>query len=118
MPVRQDADATFMREYMATRITAQPDGAYSLKFLWKNRSLLTMPYVHAEPAQPLSKTLHLLQLYNTTITDQETRGFIERVDHHCEKAQFITSLLGTSPLPLPYVLYTIIAVNSHLSLQA
>ena len=36
MPVRQDLDATFMQEYMATRITAQPDGAYSLKFPWRN----------------------------------------------------------------------------------
>jgi len=36
-------------------------------------------------AQHLSRTPDLLQLYNTIITDQETKGFIERVNYHCEQ---------------------------------
>lgn len=90
-PVAQDPDANFMQEYMATKITSQPDGAYSLKFPWKNAHppLPTNYAVCARRtrsmAQRLSKTPHLLQLYNTIITDQETRGFIERVNHHCKQ---------------------------------
>jgi len=122
--VKQDPDATFMQEYTATRITAQPDGAYSLKFPWKNaHPLLPTNYaicVHGtrSMAQRLSKTPHLLQLYNTIITDQETRGFIERVDHHCEQDSVhyiphhpVRKESSTTPI-------RIAAVNSHLSLQA
>ena len=90
-PVAQDPDANFMQEYMTTKITTQPDGAYSLKFPWKNAHP-PLPTNYAVCArrtrsmvQRLSKTPHLLQLYNTIISDQETRGFIERVSHHCEQ---------------------------------
>jgi len=90
----QDPDANFMQEYMATKITVQPDGAYSLKFPWKTShpphpplptNYAVCAHRTRSMAQRLSKTPHLLQLYNQIITDQEARGFIERVNHHCEK---------------------------------
>jgi len=108
-PVTQDSDAIFLQEYMATKITVQSDGAYSLKFPWKNvhPPLPTNYAIYARRTrsmvQHLSRTPDLLQLYNTIITDQETKGFIERVNN---KAQYITSctiLLEKSLLPLLYV---------------
>ena len=46
-PVTQDPDATFMQEYMITKITTQPDGTYSRMPIF--HSHLTMLYVPAEP---------------------------------------------------------------------
>ena len=34
-PLKQNAERDFLQEYMANKITVQPDGAYSLKFPWK-----------------------------------------------------------------------------------
>ena len=76
----------------AKKIIVQPDGAYSLKFPRKGAhpSLPTncTIYICSQNqiyGQHLSKAPLLLQLYNQIITDQETRGFIERVNHYCEK---------------------------------
>ena len=71
---------------MDTHITLQPDGAYSLKFPWKdNHPLLPSNYAVCARrtramAYRLAKTPKLLQVYGAIIDEQERRGFIERVD--------------------------------------
>ena len=88
-PVAQNPDAKFLQQYMDTHITLQPDGAYSLKFPWKdNHPLLPSNYAvcarHTRSmAYRLAKTSKLLQVYGAIIDEQERRGFIERVD--CSK---------------------------------
>ena len=88
-PVAQNPDAKFLQQYMDTHITLQPDGAYSLKFPWKdNHPLLPSNYAVCarrtrSMAYRLAKTPKLLQVYGAIIDEQERRGFIERVD--CSK---------------------------------
>ena len=62
-----------------------PDGSYSARFPWKDNhpalptNFLTCVCRTRSLASNLAKTPHLLSKYNEILTDQERRGFIERV---------------------------------------
>ena len=90
-PSKQNPESDFLQEYMASKITVRSDGAYSLKFPWKN----------AHPPLPtnygicirrtrsmiyrLARSPKLLKMYDTIIKEQEARGFIEKVNHNDEQ---------------------------------
>ena len=82
--VKQNSDREFLQQYLQNNVTVQPNGTYSLKFPWKtNHPPLPTNYTICarrtrSMANRLAKT-HLLQLYNSIIEEQESRGFIERV---------------------------------------
>ena len=84
-------DTDFLHKYMTTKITIQPDGAYRLKFPWKDShpplpSSYTVCYRRTRSmVYQLAKTPRLLRMYDTIIKEQETRGFIERVNDNCER---------------------------------
>ena len=76
---------------MAAKISVQADGAYSLKFPWKNahpplpsnygvctRRTRSMAY-------RLARTPQLLTMYDAIIREQEAKGFIEKVNLDCEQ---------------------------------
>ena len=72
-----------------TKISVQPDGAYSLKFPWKN-SHPPLPSNYGvcarrtrSMAYRLARIPQLLTTYNAIIQEQEAKGFIERVNHDC-----------------------------------
>ena len=89
--VTETSDADFLHKYMATKITVQPDGAYSLKFPWKDShpplpSNYTVCYRRTRSmVYRLAKTPKLLRMYDAIIKEQGTRGFIERVNDNCER---------------------------------
>ena len=82
--VKQNSDREFLQQYLQNNVTVQPNGTYSLKFPWKtNHPPLPTNYTICarrtrSMANRLAKT-HLLQVYNSIIEEQESRGFIERV---------------------------------------
>ena len=84
----QNSDTEFLQEYLTSNITVKPDGTYSLRFPWKtyHPALPSNYSVCAKRtrsmANRLAKTPYLLQLYNSIIEEQESRGFIERVSSH------------------------------------
>ena len=75
---------------MDSKIKLLPDGSYSFKFPWKtNHPPLLSNYAvcarnTGSMAYRLAKTPNLLKMYGTIIEDQERRGFIEKVNNHCE----------------------------------
>ena len=82
--VKQNSDREFLQQYLNSNIIVQPDRMHSLKFPLKtNHPPLPTNYTicgrHTKSmANRLAKTPHLLQLYNSIIDEQESRGFIER----------------------------------------
>ena len=84
--IMKNSDTEFLHKYMATKIAVQPDGAYSLKFPWKDShpplpSNYTVCYRRTRSmVHRLAKTPRLLKMYDSIIKEQLTRGFIERVD--------------------------------------
>ena len=86
---KQNPESDFLKEYMMTKISVQPDGAYSLKFPWKN-SHPPLPSNYGvcarrtrSMAYRLARIPQLLTTYNAIIQEQEAKGFIERVNHDC-----------------------------------
>ena len=85
------SDTDFLNKYMTTKITIQPDGTYCLKFLWKDShpplpSNYTVCYRRTRSmAYRLAKTPSLLKMYDAIIKEQETTGFIERVNDNCAR---------------------------------
>ena len=81
-----DADDSFMKAYMQSSIKRQLDGALSLKFPWKDdHPPLPSNFSICEKrtrclAQRLAKTPELLQMYGKILSDQEKKGFIEKVN--------------------------------------
>ena len=87
---KQNSDSEFLTTYLATKITVEPDGSYSLKFPWKSNHppLLSNYTICAKRtrsmAHRLMKTPALLRMYGAIIEDQERREFIERVNGNLE----------------------------------
>ena len=86
VPTGETPDDVFLRRYMHTHITEQPDGTYSLRFPWKDsHPLLPSNYSVCSRrtrslALRLAKTPELLKMYGEIIKEQEKRGFIEKVN--------------------------------------
>ena len=87
LPIGQTPDDIFLRQYMHTHITTQPDGKYSLRFPWKEtHPPLPSNYAICSKrtrslALRLAKTPGLLKMYGGIIEEQEKRGFIEKVNN-------------------------------------
>jgi len=87
---KQNSDSEFLTTYLATKISMDPDGSYSLKFPWKsNHPPLPSNYTICAKrtrsmAHRLMKTPALLRMYGAIIDDQEGRGFIEKVTSNLE----------------------------------
>ena len=104
----------FLKTYMQSSITCQPDGALSLKFPWKeSHPVLPSNFsVCAKRtrslAQRLAKSPELLQIYGQIIADQERKGFIEKVDNFNNKQthyipyQAIRKDSDTTPVRIVY----------------
>ena len=81
----------FLHKYMATKITVQPDWAYSLKFPWKDShpslpSNYTICYRrNRSMVRWLTKMPRILKMYNSIIKEQETEAFILRVDDNYQR---------------------------------
>ena len=81
----QMQDIAFIQNYQANCISQATDGTYTVKFPWKpdhpllpsNLSICKKRTRHL--IARLAESPTLFQLYNKIITDQETRGFIEKV---------------------------------------
>ena len=91
-----DSDNHFLKDYMQSNIKRQPDGALSLKFPWKedHPPLPSNFSICAKRtrslAKRLAKTPELLSMYGQIIADQESKGFIERVnDFNTKQSHYI-----------------------------
>ena len=75
-----------LEQYLTSSVTHNNYGAYVARFPWKpdHPTLPTNPAVTERRTRQLVKRLvktpQLLQLYNQIITEQQARGFIERVE--------------------------------------
>ena len=75
-----------LEQYLTSCLTRADDGAYIARFPWKpTHPVLPSNITIAERrtrhlVKRLARTPKLLQVYNQILTEQETRGFIERVD--------------------------------------
>ena len=82
---KDDSAKSFLKLYTMNSIERLPDGSYSARFPWKDNhpalptNFLTCVCRTRSLARNLAKTPHLLSKYNEILTDQERRGFIERV---------------------------------------
>ena len=82
-----DRDDNFLKTCMQSSIKRQPNGALSLKFPWKEEhpSLSSNFSICAKRtrslAQRLAKTPALLRMYSQIIANQESKGFIEKVNN-------------------------------------
>ena len=95
-PHTTDSDDNFLKNYMQSSIKRQPNGASSLKFPWKEEhpSLPSNFFISAKRtrslAQRLARSPELLRMDSQIITDQESRGFIEKVnDFHTHHTHYI-----------------------------
>ena len=91
-----DSDNHFLKDYMQSNIKRQPDGALSMKFPWKedHPPLPSNFSICAKRtrslAKRLAKTPELLSMYGQIIADQESKGFIERVnDFNTKQSHYI-----------------------------
>ena len=84
-PTTKDSNEQFLQSYINSNITCQPDGSYSLRSPWKeNRPPLPTNYNVCNRrtrslARRLAQTPQIFKLYNDIITEQLSRGFIERI---------------------------------------
>ena len=83
--LKEDPDKQFLRSYMQSSIICQSDGSYNLRFPWKeDHPPLPSNFNVCEKrlrslVRRLAHTPDILQAYGDIISEQETRGFIERV---------------------------------------
>ena len=84
-PTANNPDEQFLQSYINTSITCQQNGSYSLKFPWKeNHPPLPNNYDVCNRrtrslARRLAQTPNTFKMYSDIISDQLSRGFIERV---------------------------------------
>ena len=84
-PTVNNPDEQFLQSYINTSITCQQNGSYSLKFPWKeNHPPLPNNYDVCNRrtrslARRLAQTPNTFKMYSGIISDQLSRGFIERV---------------------------------------
>ena len=82
---KDDSAKSFLELYTMNSIERLPDGSCSARFPWKDNhpalptNFLTCVRRTRSLTRNLAKTPHLLSKYNEILTDQERRGFIERV---------------------------------------
>ena len=82
-----DRDDNFLKTYMQSSIKRQPNGAFSLKFPWKEEypSLPSNFSICAKRtrslAQRLARTPELLRMYSQIIANKESKAFTEKVDN-------------------------------------
>ena len=85
-PTDDNAEDDMLEQYLTSSVTRDDDGAYVARFPWKpdHPTLPTNLAVTEQRTRQLVKRLvktpQLLQLYNQIITEQQARGFIERVE--------------------------------------
>lgn len=85
-PSEEDPGKQFLRSYIQSSITCQPDGSYSLRFPWKeNHPPLPSNYYVCERrmrslVRRLAHTPDVLRTYSDIISEQVSRGFIEKVE--------------------------------------
>ena len=82
----ETAKDNILKHYLTSCLTRDDDGAYVARFPWKS----THPVLPTNITVAERRTRHLIkqlaknpkqfQVYNQILTEQETRGFIERVD--------------------------------------
>ena len=98
MPAQDcNVDAKFLESYSQTCISRLPDGSYCAGFPWKqNHPTLPTNFDNCRKrtrslAHRVAQTPDLLKAYDTILTDQINRGFIEKVDspHVTDKAHYI-----------------------------
>ena len=84
-PLADTTDQDIFDQYQQFHIWWEDHGAYSVKFPWKQEHpLLPSNYTVCTKktcslARKLSQDPDLLQLYSKIITEQEQRGFIQKV---------------------------------------
>ena len=95
-PSTVDSGDNFLKTYMQTSIACQPNGALSLKFPWKeDHPFLPSNFSICAKrtrslAHRLAKDPELLSMYGQIIADQESKGFIEKVDNfNTQRAHYI-----------------------------
>ena len=93
---KRDTDHQFLKTYIDSCVTSQPDGSYSLKFPWKSsHPSLPSNYTTCERrtrslARRLGNDPNLLQTYGSILSDHLKQGFIEKVTtSQCSKAHYI-----------------------------
>ena len=96
-PALPSTDEDFLHQYQSTSINQAKDGTYTARFPWKTDH----PYLPSNFAvcerrtrnlvSRLTQSPALLHLYNDIISDQEKRGFIERLlsDHQPEQVHYL-----------------------------
>ncbi|XP_065883120.1 uncharacterized protein [Dysidea avara] len=95
-PSTVDSGDNFLKTYMQTSIARQPNGTLPLKFPWKeDHPFLPSNFSICAKrtrslAQRLAKDPELLSMYGQIIADQESKGFIEKVDNfNTQRAHYI-----------------------------
>ena len=109
-----DTDHQFLKTYIDSCVTSQPDGSYSLKFPWKSsHPSLPSNYTTCERrtrslARRLGNDPNLLQTYGSILSDHLKRGFIEKgTTSQCSKAHYIPhhpvkKQLSTTPIRIVF----------------
>ena len=93
----QGVDRDFLYQYQTNNISQAKDGTYTARFPWKSdHPHLPSNFAVCEKrtrnlVSRLMETPSLLHLYNDIISDQEKRGFIERLssDHQSKQAHYL-----------------------------
>ena len=94
-PLQKTTDQQFLKSYIDSCVTPQPDGSYSVKFPWKpEHPQLPSNYSVCEKrtrglVRRLAADPSLLQTYGQIISEQLERGFIEKVTTASKKAHYI-----------------------------
>jgi len=82
----ETAKDNILKHYLTSCLTRDDDGAYVARFPWKPTHPVLPTNITVAECRPrhlikqLAKNPKQFQLYNQILTEQETRGFIERVD--------------------------------------
>ena len=114
-PDMDESENDFLKRYQQTCITREEDGAYRVKFPWKHEHPpLPSNYTVCKNktrslARKLSHNPELLHLYGKIITEQEQRGFIEKVtesdqakDVHYIPHHPVSKASSTTPIRIVY----------------
>ena len=114
-PDTDESENDFLKRYQQTCITREEDGAYRVKFSWKHEHPpLPSNYTVCKNktrslVRKLSHNPELLHLYGKIITEQEQKGFIEKVtepdqakDVHYIPHHPVSKASSTTPIRIVY----------------